>query len=510
MKILRLILGDQLNNRHSWFGKRDHGITYVMMELRQETDYVRHHIQKVLAFFGAMRAFADWLEKKGHKVLYLALDDKTNHQNIGTNLKRLIKDKGFKKFEYMEPDEYRLDQQLADLCDNLEIDTAMVSSEHFISGRGDLKKFFKDKKSPLMESFYRDMRRTHKILMEGDKPLTGKWNYDKENRKPLKKDTTLPPPLTFDHDLSGLAAMLELAGVETIGTANPKKVPWPLTRREALKLLDYFCNNLLPHFGTYQDAMTTRHETLFHSRLSFALNTKMLHPMEVVEKTIDAWQKNKNKIAFQQIEGFVRQVIGWREFMRGIYWAYMPDFAHKNYLQHQRKLPEWYWTGDTRMNCLHHAIRQSLETAWAHHIQRLMVTGNFALLAGIDPREVDAWYLGIYIDAVEWVEITNTRGMSQFADGGIVGTKPYVSSANYINKMSDYCDDCFYSRSKRTGDKACPFNSLYWNFYMRHEDKLGNNPRIGMAYRNLSRMDENTKKAISEQAGEYLKNLDNL
>jgi len=510
MKTLRLVLGDQLNYKHSWFNKKDDDITYLMMELRQETDYVRHHIQKVLAFFGAMRAFADWLGGKGHRVVYIKLDDESNRQDFGKNIKRLIEDNGFRRFEYMEPDEYRLDRQLAALCNELEVETAMVSSEHFISQRDDLKKFFKGKKSPLMESFYREMRRKHNILMDGDKPLTGQWNYDQKNRKPLKKDIKLPEALSFDHDLSDIAGMIDKAGVKTIGTAKPKKVPWPLTRREALKLLDNFCDNLLPQFGTYQDAMTTRHQTLFHSRLSFALNTKMLHPMEVLEKSVSAWRKDKKKIAFQQIEGFVRQVIGWREFMRGIYWAYMPDFAHKNYLQQQRKLPQWYWTGDTKMNCLHRAIGQSLETAYAHHIQRLMVTGNFALLAGIDPREVDAWYLGIYIDAIEWVEITNTRGMSQFADGGIVGTKPYVSSANYINKMSDYCNDCFYSHSKRTGDKACPFNSLYWNFYMRHEEKLGNNPRIGMAYRNLQRMEEKTKNEIREQAEHYLNNLDKL
>jgi len=264
----------------------------------------------------------------------------------------------------------------------------------------------------------------------------------------------------------------------------------------------------LIHFGQYQDAMTTWDPFLFHSRLSFSLNTKMISPLEVVRKVETYWESHQDEVSISQVEGFVRQIIGWREYMRGIYWAKMPEFAELNFFGHERPLPSWYWTGNTKMNCLSKSISQSLEHAYAHHIQRLMVTGNFALLAGIDPAALDEWYLGIYIDAIEWVEITNTRGMSQFADGGIVGTKPYVSSANYIQKMSNYCGQCAYDAKKKTGHGACPFNSLYWNFYEVNRSKLQKNPRIGMAYRTLDKM--SNKKELLAQAAEYLDKIETL
>jgi deoxyribodipyrimidine photolyase-related protein len=285
---------------------------------------------------------------------------------------------------------------------------------------------------------------------------------------------------------------------------------WPINRDQCLELLRHFVKFGLPNFGTFQDAMSEQHWALFHSRLSFALNTKMLHPLEVIKTATDAWAQNKKAISLAQIEGFVRQILGWREYMRGMYWALMPDFADLNYFEHNRALPHYYWDGQTKMNCLKQTIQQSLDKAYAHHIQRLMITGNFALLAGVHPDEVDAWYLGIYIDAIEWVEITNTRGMSQYADAGQIATKPYVSSANYIHKMSDYCQNCFYDRKKKIGERACPFNSLYWHFYDRHRDKLQKNPRIGMMYRTWERMNDSTKSEIIEQAEKYLTKIEEL
>jgi deoxyribodipyrimidine photolyase-related protein len=275
-------------------------------------------------------------------------------------------------------------------------------------------------------------------------------------------------------------------------------------------LLDFFVTECLPLFGTYEDAMTPNEWSLYHSRISFSLNTKLISPIEVINKAIDEWKKRPNEIEFNQLEGFVRQIIGWREYMRGIYWQKMPEYANLNYFEHQNKLPNWYWTGKTKMSCLKHTIHQSLEYAYAHHIQRLMITGNFALLSGVHPDEVDKWYLGIYIDALDWVEITNTRGMSQFADGGIVGTKPYVSSATYIDKMSHYCGGCFYKKSVKTGDKACPFNSLYWNFYDQHKDKLAKNPRIGMMYNVWNRMEPKAKSDLLQQAQYYLEHINEL
>jgi deoxyribodipyrimidine photolyase-related protein len=304
--------------------------------------------------------------------------------------------------------------------------------------------------------------------------------------------------------------MIRDQDVKTIGQIDEKNFIWPTSRREALADLNKFCEYFLHNFGTYQDAMHTEHAFGYHSLVSFGLNSKMLHPLEVVQRVIDTWEDNQDRISMAQVEGYVRQIIGWREFMRGVYWAKMPEYSSMNALSHNRKLPEWFWTGDTKMNCLSHSIRQSLDHAYAHHIQRLMVTGNFALLAGIHPDELDQWYLGIYIDAIEWVEITNTRGMSQYADDGIVGTKPYVSSSNYIKKMSNYCDSCHYSASKKTGDNACPFNSLYWHFYDRHTSKFAKNPRIGMMYRTWEKMDDEKKEAIVSQAEKYLEKIEDL
>jgi deoxyribodipyrimidine photolyase-related protein len=253
--------------------------------------------------------------------------------------------------------------------------------------------------------------------------------------------------------------------------------------------------------------MTVNQWSVYHSRISFSLNVKLLHPLEVIQVAINAWEKNPNEIAFHQLEGFVRQILGWREYMRGVYWAQMPEYGNVNYFDHQNELPQMYWTGKTKMNCMKHAIGQSLNYAYAHHIQRLMVTGNFALLAGVHPNEVDKWYLGIYIDAIEWVEITNTRGMSQFADGGLLATKPYVSSAAYIDKMSDYCKGCYYDKKKKTGDRACPFNSLYWNFFDKHRHLLQKNPRIGMMYSVWDKMDPKTRSEILQQAQLYLNQI---
>jgi len=324
-----------------------------------------------------------------------------------------------------------------------------------------LKEFFAGKKHCLMESFYRWMRKRCDILMEKGKPVGGQWNFDRQNRQAYDHRTPIPPPLLFENDVSDIVQAIQNQKVQTIGEIQPTRLIWPTTRAQSLSLMKSFTAQLLPAFGTYQDAMTRRNWHLFHSRLSFAMNTKMLHPLEVIDAAIKAWQKKPNKITISQIEGFVRQILGWREFMRGIYWAFMPDLADLNYFDHQAALPDFYWTGNTRMNCLGAAIGQSLKHAYAHHIQRLMLTGNFALLAGVHPDRVDEWYLGIYIDAIQWVELPNTRAMSQFADGGRVATKPYVSSANYIHSMSDYCEDCQYDWKKRHGQKSCPLNCLY-------------------------------------------------
>jgi deoxyribodipyrimidine photolyase-related protein len=510
-KTLRLILGDQLNENHSWFSKSSDRCDYVIMEVRQETDYVKHHIQKIAGFFAAMRAFAERLSEMGHRVIYVRLDDPKNRQSFEENIRQLLKKNRYGHFEYQLPDEYRLDRQLAKMASRLPVTTAHCDSEHFLTGRQTLSSFFKGKKRFLMESFYREMRKRHGILMEDGRPAGGKWNYDRENRSRYDGKVPLPAPKVFDNDVGDITTMIRRAGVKTFGDIEPKHFIWPVNRRQALALLSDFVKTRLRHFGTYQDAMTCNSWSLFHSRLSFALNCKLLHPMEVIRSAVkSAAARGKNSVTIAQLEGFVRQILGWREYMRGIYWAFMPGFAEMNFFDHRAALPGYYWTADTKMHCIRSAVRQSLQHAYAHHIQRLMITGNFALLAGIHPDEVDAWYLGIYIDAIQWVEIVNTRGMSQFADGGITATKPYVSSANYVRKMSDYCGDCHYRHERRSSERACPFNSLYWDFFERHREKLQTNPRIGVMYRTWDRMPAKERKAVLTQARAYKDNLEDL
>lgn len=512
-KTLRLILGDQLNRQHSWFENKEESVTYLLMEVRQETDYVNHHIQKVVAFFIAMREFASELKSLGHTVIYYELDHSRNKQDISENCIDILEKDGFEKFEYQLPDEYRLDKQIKKLCNDLKIISEGFDTEHFYTSRLEMHDFFEKKKSKswLMESFYREMRKKHKILLVGDnQPIGGKWNYDASNRKKLPKDHKPIPPIIYNKDVSEIVDLIEKNKIKTIGTIDKKNFLWPTNRKESLEVLDYFLEECLPLFGDFQDAMTVGEWSVYHSRLSFSMNSKMLSPKEVVNGVILHWEKNQNIIHISQVEGFVRQIIGWREYMRGIYWSKMPSYEKENQLNHTEKLPEFYWTGKTKMNCMKNAIGQSLEYSYAHHIQRLMITGNFALLAGIDPQEVDDWYLGVYIDAIQWVELPNTRGMSQWADGGLVATKPYVSSANYIDKMSNYCATCFYSKKEKVGEKACPFNSLYWNFIDKHMDLWKKNHRMGMMAANWNKQNPSQKEAVLKQAAIYLENLNKL
>jgi deoxyribodipyrimidine photolyase-related protein len=508
--ILRLVLGDQLNMQHSWFATKNDEVLYALMEVRTETDYAWHHIQKACAFFAAMEHFATDLSTLGQSVIYLKLNDVENRQSFSANCDMLIKKYDISQFQYQLPDEFRIDLELTTFCDQLKIKHQVFDTEHFYTTRAELGDFFKEKKGLLMESFYREMRKKHNVLMDGRNPVGGQWNFDEDNRKKLPRQHLVSPPLLFDNQVTEQYQRLTGAGVKTIGFINHTHFAWPLSKDQSLKLLEHFCSNCLPLFGTFEDAMHTEEWSLYHSRLSFSLNTKMLSPHEVVQRAITAWQTSNNNISLNQVEGFIRQIIGWREYMRGIYWLKMPGFENLNYFDHTKKLPGWYWTGETKMNCLKISIKQSLNHAYAHHIQRLMITGNFALLAGVHPDETDKWYLGIYIDAIQWVEITNTRGMSQYADGGIVGSKPYTGSANYIHKMSNYCEGCYYDRTKRSGDKACPFNSLYWQFHQRHRVKLEKNPRLGMVYRLWDRIEPHERELIIAQASDYLNRLEEL
>lgn len=511
---VRLILGDQLNASHTWFKQKDDSVLYVIAELKQETDYAKHHIQKVLAFFAAMKGFAHGLEQAGHKVWYLTLDESTEFTDLTELLKRVISHTQAQHFEYIQPDEYRLSEQLKGVSAN----SRCVDSEHYFLPFDELANYGQAGKHQRMEFFYRKLRKRFSILMAGDKPIGDKWNFDADNRQKLndKAIAQLPQPLLFSNDISDIKARIERHGVKTIGEASDNLL-WPINRKQSLELLSFFCQELLPNFGRYQDAMINNQGgfddaswSLYHSRLSFSLNAKMLSPKVVVDAAINEYLQRPDEISIAQVEGFVRQILGWREFVRLVYWLNMPEYASLNHLEATRPLPSWFWTADTKMNCLHHAIAQSLKYSYAHHIQRLMVTGNFCLIAGIDPSEVDEWYLGIYVDAIEWVEMPNTRGMSQFADGGIVGSKAYAASGNYINKMSNYCKGCQYDVNQKVGPGACPLNSLYWHFMVQHESKFKANPRNSMVYRNWLKQSDEQREAVLKQAEQYLIDIENI
>jgi deoxyribodipyrimidine photolyase-related protein len=509
MTILRLVLGDQLNPRHSWFNTVQDDVVYVFMEVRQETDYVLHHAQKILAIFAGMRDLARHLREAGHTVCYLAIDDPENLHAIPANLDRLAKRYRADRIAYQAPDEWRLDVQLAEYAAQASMPCSMVDSEHFYTSRAEARALFGERKKWLMETFYRQMRSEHRVLMDGPKaPAGGQWNFDPENRKSWPGLPAEPADHRPRHDHSALWVSIVSAGVQSFGAPHADHLRWPLNRAEALQQLDRFIEDALPHFGDFQDAMSGTAHRLFHSLLSFALNTKMLHPAEVVDRAEAAWRAGQAPLA--GVEGFIRQILGWREYVRGVYWAHMPGYDQHNFFAHDLPLPAWFWTGQTKMRCLAQAIGQSLEEAHAHHIQRLMVIGNFSLLAGLDPRAVHHWYLGVYIDAFEWVELPNTLGMSQFADGGLLATKPYVSSAAYIDRMGDYCKGCHYDRKQRVGERACPYNALYWDFFARNGATLARNPRIGMVYRQLDKMSEDARADFTAQAASLRHRLDDL
>jgi len=476
-KSIKLILGDQLNEQHPWFDEIDENVLFVFMEVRSETDYVKHHIQKVVAIFDAMRKFAEGLIGKGHQVKYFKINDPDNQQSFTNNLNALAKQFNVQEIHYQLPDEYRVDQELSALSTTIGLPVFASDSHHFMTSRHELKDLFEGKKTYLMENFYRKMRVKHQVLVDfANQPIGGKWNFDQDNRKKVPKNHQILTTEIKTKDCSEVYEDILKAEIETIGTINSTQFHWTNTRSEALHLLEEFVDTALPLFGTLQDAMTEKHWYLYHSRLSFAMNVKLISPLEVIRRVEKAFSEEPDRYELNQIEGFIRQILGWREYMRGIYWAKMPEYAILNYFDNQRKLPTWFWTGETKMNCLKHAIDQSL----------------------------------IYIDAFEWVEITNTRGMSQFADGGIVGSKPYVSSASYIDKMSDYCQNCHYKKDLKIGEGACPFNSLYWNFYDAHQEKLKSNPRIGMMLNVWNKMKQEQKSELLQQAAYYLDKIETL
>lgn len=497
-----LILGDQLSPDIAALREADKARDIVLMaEVAAEADYVPHHPKKIAFLFAAMRKFADALRADGWHVRYTELDDPENTHSIPGEILRSCEDAKADECLATEPGEFRLIEALED-CP---IPVHQFPDDRFLCSHAEFAQWAEGRKELRMEWFYRDMRRKTGILMDGDKPEGGKWNYDHDNRKPPPGSIDAAPMHFTPDDTT--QAVLELVATrfpDNFGTLEPF---WFATDTSQARLgLAHWVKTALPHFGDFQDAMMKGERFLYHSIISMYLNAGLLGWREVCDAAENAYKSGHAPL--NAVEGFIRQIIGWREYMRGIYFHEGPGYTSRNTLNHTRKLPDFYWTGDTDMLCMSEAIIQTKEEAYAHHIQRLMVTGNFALLAGIEPHQVHEWYLAVYADAYEWVEAPNVIGMSQFADGGVVGSKPYVSGGNYINKMSDYCKSCAYSVKEKTGEGACPFNALYWHFLMRHEDRFSKNPRMAQMYRTFGRMDEAKRTETLASADAFLAKLD--
>ena len=506
MGVLRFILGDQLTRDLSALRDLDPKNDVVLMvEVAEETSYVPHHPQKIVFILSAMRHFAEMLRSEGVHVDYVKLNDRTNTGSFGGELTRAIKRHKPQSIVMTEPGEWRVLQMMQDWRETLGVPLTIRNDERFIASLDEFARWAEGRKQLRMEYFYREMRKKTGFLMEADEPLGGEWNFDAENRKALPKNHQPPKRKRFEPDsiTEEVLALVKKRFPNYYGSLD--HFGWAVTRTDALKAFDDFIKQGIASFGDYQDAMQEGAPFLYHSLISPYLNVGLLTEREVCAR-VDQLAR-QNKIPLNAAEGFIRQIIGWRDYVRGLYWLKMPDYAKANALNAKRPLPEFFWTAQTNLNCLKQCIGDTLENAYAHHIQRLMVIGNFSLLAGLDPQAVSEWYLAVYADAFEWVELPNVAGMALFADGGVMASKPYAASGAYIDRMSNYCDSCQYSPKERTGDHACPFNYLYWDFLARNADALSRNPRMGMPYKNLRAMDDARRKAIAQDAQRFLQAL---
>jgi deoxyribodipyrimidine photolyase-related protein len=500
---LVLILGDQLSLDLASLRAADKELDIIVMaEVASEATYVRHHPKKIAFIFSAMRKFAAALKADSWKVLYSQLDDAQNAGSIPAELLRRAQESGAKEVIATRPGEWRLIEAL----EGTPLQVSLLEDDRFLATHAEFETWAEGRKALRMEYFYRDMRRKTGLLMEDGKPAQGQWNFDHDNRKAAPKDVSYSGPLPFAPDAITKDVLDLVATSFGDHFGKLENFNFATTRAEALQALEHFITHALPRFGDFQDAMLSENKFLYHAVISPYLNVGLLGPLEICQAAEQAYKDGYAPI--NAVEGFIRQIIGWREYVRGIYFLEGPDYTRRNALGHHRDLPALYWGAETKMHCLSKSVAQTRDEAYAHHIQRLMVTGNFALLSGIDPEQVHEWYLEVYVDAFEWVEAPNTIGMSQFADGGIIASKPYVSSGAYINRMSNYCKSCHYAVKDKTGETACPFNVLYWDFLIRHEDRFSNNPRMGNMYRTWNRMDETHRATVLQDAAIFLEKLD--
>lgn len=502
IQTLRFVLGDQLTRNVASLRDLDPARDVVLMaEVVEEATYVRHHKQKIAFVLAAMRGFAKALEKEGIRVDYVKLDDPANTQSFTGELKRAVARHKPARIVATEPGEYRVLDMMRAWAGMSGLPVEIRDDDRFFCSRAEFAAWAKDRKSLRMEFFYREMRRKTGYLMQGDAPAGGAWNFDSQNRKALPRGHRVA---VRRRPAAGpeLRAVLDLVAArfgDHFGDLEP--FVWATTREGALAALREFVAERLHLFGDYQDAMKSGEDFIYHAAISPYLNAGMLTAREVCDAAVNAWRDGTAPL--NAVEGFLRQILGWREFVRGIYWTRMPDYAATNFLDATRRLPDFFWTGETKMNCLRETIGVTRRTAYAHHIQRLMVAGNFALLAGVAPAEIEEWYLIVYADAYEWVELPNVHGMVLHADGGVLGSKPYAASGAYIDRMSDYCGKCAHDRRKRTGEGACPFNFLYWNFLIENESRLARNPRLAMPYRAFLAMQPAERKALRMAAAEF-------
>jgi deoxyribodipyrimidine photolyase-related protein len=503
MTTLVLVLGDQLSPNLSSLAAADKADTVVLIaEVWDEATYVRHHKKKIAFIFSAMRHFAEALRLDGWTVDYVKLDDGGNSGSFTGEVARAIARHRASRVVVTEAGEWRVMEMMRGWAERFGIPVDILDDTRFIASHAQFQAWAEGKKQLRMEFFYRDMRRSTGLLMDGQEPVGGRWNFDAENRKPASGELDMPQPPRFPPDTitEEVLALVSRRFHNHFGDLKP--FWFAVTREQAEQAFEHFVQHALPYFGDYQDAMLQSEKFLFHAVVSPYMNIGFLDPLAMCRRVEEEYVRGR--VPLNCAEGFIRQILGWREYVRGIYWLKMPGYPQQNFFGNRRPLPGFYWTGETEMNCMRHAVMQTREEAYAHHIQRLMVTGNFALIAGIDPYFVHEWYLIVYADAYEWVEAPNTVGMSLFADGGLLGSKPYAAGGNYINKMSDYCGSCHYDVKQRTGPRACPFNYLYWDFLIRNRGKLDRNQRLQPMYRTIDRMGDAKKDAIRESAATFL------
>jgi deoxyribodipyrimidine photolyase-related protein len=499
---LVVLLGDQLDHSSAAFDGFDPRQDVVWMaEAHPESTRVWSSLPRIAVFLAAMRHFAAEQRAQGRQVVYRALGEHDNALTLPALLADSLARLRPQRVVCIEPGEWALRESLRAVVADAGVAYEQREDRHFLCPHATFAAHARGRRQLRMEYFYREMRRRERVLLTAnDEPEGGSWNFDADNRGSFGRagPGMLPAPRRFEPDAITRDTLDVVRRQFPDHPGSLDSFDWPVTRAEALLALTDFIDHRLPAFGQFQDAMWAGEPWLYHSRLAAALNLKLLQPREVIAAAERAYRRGAAPLA--AAEGFIRQILGWREYVRGVYWLLMPQYLERNALAASEPLPAFYWSGDTEMACLRDAITQTLRHGYAHHIQRLMVTGLFSLLLGVEPRRVHEWYLAVYVDAVEWVELPNTLGMSQYADGGVMASKPYVASGRYIDRMSNHCAGCRYDPALAVGPQACPFTTLYWDFLARHEAPLAKNQRMGMQLRNLARLDAPQRAAIAAQA----------